>query len=153
MAFSGDLHKLRTICTEGILDSFRVRINTRPKNEITRWTLHRYFDNFYFLTPRIVNTRIGRLPREQSAIMQVVVKIKSTQSLQRIAKSNLGKKSIDSHGSQEAQKTLVEYVVLQRMMLDGKESPWRIWGTTQETEVEDVLGEETSIGPPAMRKA
>lgn len=85
--------------------------------------------------------------------MQVVVKIKSTQSLQRIAKGNHEKVGTDGHGSQDAPKTLVEYVVLQRMMLDGKESPWRIWGTTQETKVDDVLGEEKAIGSPTMRKA
>lgn len=153
MVVRGDLPQLRTICTEGILDSFRVRIATRPKNETTRWTLHRYFDSFYSLTPRIVSTRIGRLPRDQSAIMQVVVKIKSTQSLERLKKGNTEKGGIDGQGTQDAPKTLVEYMVLQRMMLNGTEGPWKIWGTTQETKVDDVLGEEKTVGSPAVGKS
>jgi len=146
----GDLAQLRGICIEGILATFRIRINTRPKGEINRWTLHKYFDNFYSLTPRIVSTRMGRLPSDESVMMQVVVKVKSTQSLQKFTQSVGGKEDTVIPGPEEGPKTLVEYVVLQRMMIEGEEKKWMIWGTMQESKVEDVIGEENPVGSPAI---
>ena len=104
-----------------------------------RWTLHRYYG-----FPRIVSTRIAMIPdMPNSAIYQVIVKIRSLQSLERLRKRRGGKDDtlIEAPGNKPKQKA--EYLVLQRMMLKGKEQPWMIWGTTEETEVEDVVKDQS----------
>lgn len=109
-----------------------------------RWTLHRYIGS-----PRIVSTRIAQLPdTPNSAIFQVVVKVKSVQSLERIRKGKDGGEDTVIAGPGSDQKQMVEYLVLQRMMLKGKENPWMVWGTTEETKVEDVLEDDRQIGSP-----
>ena len=40
-------------------------------------------------------------------------------------------------------KEMLEYLVLQRRILDGKEGPWKVWGTTEETQADDILGKMT----------
>lgn len=126
---------LTKVCLEGLLASFRARIHNRLQNEHIRWNLHRYIG-----APRIVSTRVAFLPVEKSALYQVVVKIKSIQSL----KSSL----VTDAGNT---KHMVEYLVLQRRMWKGAEESWKIWGTVEETKVEDVLGHE-SVHTPAMGK-
>lgn len=93
---------------------------------------------------------MGRLPSDESVMMQVVVKVKSTQSLQKFTQSVGGKEDTVIPGPEEGPKTLVEYVVLQRMMIEGEEKKWMIWGTMQESKVEDVIGEENPVGSPAI---
>ncbi len=95
---------------------------------------------------------MGKLPMDESVIMQVVVKVKSIQSLQKFMQGVGPKEDIVIWGPGDGPKTLVEYVVLQRMMIKGGERNWMIWGTTQESRVEDVLGEEISLGSPAIGK-
>lgn len=102
-----------------------------------RWTLHKYIG-----FPRIVSTRIAMLPdMPNSAVYQVVVKLKSEQTLERIRRAEDGGADIVTKGPGNEPKQMVEYLVLQRMTLEGKENPWMIWGTTEETKVEDVLDE------------
>ena len=87
---------------------------------------------------------------KDSAIMQVVLRLKSIQSLQKIIKGTGGKEDtiVDGPGKKE----LVEFMVLQKMILEGHEEPWMVWGTTQESKAEDVLGEKSPTGSPAMAK-
>jgi len=142
---------LRKNCTDGILSSFRTRINSRPKNEIHRWTLHRYIGS-----PRIVSTRAAVLPEDKSAIMQVVVRLSSTQSLETILKGVGGREDTvtkGTQGTQDGKQDLVEYLVLQKLILRGTEKPWMVWGTTQESQVGQVLGEESPVGSPTMSKS
>lgn len=89
---------------------------------------------------------------ERSAIYQVIVKLKSVQSLERVRKGKDGGEDtvVKILGSEP--KMMVEYLVLQRMMLKGKEQQWMIWGTTEETKVEDVLRDERRLGSPAEEK-
>ena len=75
---------------------------------------------------------------------QVVVKIKSLQSLERTPANALA--------SDATEKKVVEYVVLQKMMLKGKEGTWKIWGTVEETKVEDALGNDALVVAPAVGK-
>lgn len=137
---SGDVGTLKKVCEEGLLASFRTRINARPSKESLQWTLHKYVSS-----PRIVSTNVVKLEIEKSALCQVVVKIKSVQSLERTPADGLA-----SDMTQE--KKMVEYVVLQRMMLKGKEGDWKIWGTIEESKVEDVLGDDAVVATPAVGK-
>ena len=81
--------------------------------------------------------------------MQVVIRLRSIQSLERIQKGVAGQEDMIIGGSGEGRK-LVEFIVLQRMMIEGEERPWMVWGTTQESKVADVLGEETEARPLAQ---
>ena len=105
-----------------------------------KWTLHRYIG-----FPRIVSTSIAILEIEKSALYQVVVKIKSAQSLERTHANGL---PIDT----PEEKDMVEYVVLQRMMLRGTEGKWKIWGTIEESKVEAVLGDDAVVATAAVGK-
>ncbi len=76
---------------------------------------------------------------------QVVVKIKSIQSLEKTPANGLASDATEK-------KKMVEYVVLQRMMLKGQEGNWKIWGTIEETKVEDVLGTDAVVATPTVGK-
>ena len=141
---SGDTVALRKICNEGIFSAFRARIHSRPKNETHRWILHKYIGS-----PRIVSTRMGRLPMDKSAIMQVVVKINSIQSLEKIIKGAGRKDHVGGQFAGGEKKKLIEYLVLQRMLIEGEEQPWMIWGTVQETPVDEALGKVGEARVPA----
>lgn len=82
---------------------------------------------------------------EESALYQVVVKIKSMQSLERTPANGVASDTTEA-------KKMVEYVVLQRMMLRGKEGRWKIWGTIEESKVEDVLGDDAVVATPVVGK-
>lgn len=131
---------LKSVCHDGLVDSFRTRINVRPPKESLQWTLHRYIG-----FPRIVSTNIVTLEIEKSALSQVVVKIKSMQSLERTPKNGPASDMTKA-------KKMVEYVVLQRMMLRGEEQKWKIWGTIEESKVEDVLGDDAVVATLAVGK-
>ena len=71
--------------------------------------------------------------------------MQSVQSLERTTANGL-----PSDTTKE--KKMVEYVVLQRMMLKAKEEKWKIWGTVEESKVEDVLGEDAVVAAAAVGK-
>ena len=50
------------------------------------------------------------------------------------------------------EKKTVEYVVLQKMMLRGEEGKWKIWGTIEESKVEDVLGDDALVATQVLSK-
>ena len=76
---------------------------------------------------------------------QVVVKIKSIQSLDRTPETVIASDAIK-------EKKTVEYLVLQRMMLTGIEEKWKIWGTTDESKIKDVLEDDARVAVPAVGK-
>ena len=137
---SGDIESLKSTCLEGVVASLRSRINSRRPDEKVRWTLHKYIGR-----PRIVSTKIAALPdMDTSALYQVVVQIKSVQSLKGISKGRNAEKDTVVEDSKGKQNGVVEYLVMQKMMLRGREGSWKIWGTTEETDVKDVWKEQSS---------
>ena len=143
----GDFETLKGICLEGVEASLRLKIDNRPFGERVNWTLHRYIG-----WPRIVSTRIGRLPFDESAIYQVVVRIKSMQSLGRVLKGTVEKSNVAIEETKGVPKKVIEYVVLQKRLIQGKEDQWKIWGTTEETKPEGVLREKSAPYPRAVAK-
>ena len=113
------------------------RIASRPHDERTRWTLHKYVG-----FPRVVSHRVTGLPPKDSALRQVIVKIKSKQSLARLRRNEAGEEVVAT-GSDNV-KQLLEYLVLQRRIFKALEGPWMIWGTVEETKPEEVLGNKIS---------
>ena len=131
---------LKRVCLDGLVASFRTRIDARQHNESLQWKLHKYIGR-----PRIVSTNIVSMEIQKSALYQVVVRIKSMQSLERTHENN-------SASDATEQKTLLEYLVLQKRMLRGEEEVWKIWGTIEETKVEDALGDDALSPAPAIGK-
>ena len=107
----------------------------------TRWTLHKYVG-----FPRVMSTRASMLPMiDKSALRQHVVRIKSVQSLDTLTKKGETREH-DEYAPGEMMR-MVEYLVLQRRILKGKEGPWKVQGTVQETDAKDVLKEAGRKGP------
>lgn len=143
---SGDVTTLSTICTEGLLASFRSRIAARPRNEKMRWTLHRFTQG-----PQFVSQRMAMLPYKGAALRQVIVRMRSRQSLARmVSKGNNNSGTLVQGTGEEVE--VSEYLVLQRRMLRNEEGPWLIWGTTSETEPAMILGSK-SIKPAVAARS
>lgn len=121
----GDIDTLREICCEGLLSSFRARINARHaggRPHQLEWTLHKY-NRF----ARVVSNRATSFPMPNSGLRQAIVRISSRQSLTRYdADGNV------VPGTGEP-KDVTEYLVIQKRCFGGKEENWEVWGTTEET--------------------
>jgi len=84
----------------------------------------------------LISNRAARLPIEGAAVMQAVVRIASRQKLTRWTKGKNGGMDVVPGSGKE--KDVVEYVVLQRRIEGWRQGEWQVWGTTQETTLEDV---------------
>jgi len=122
----GDVKTLRQICADGLYESFAARIGSRQRAEKVKWELVRYRGG-----GKVMSNRAGRLPIEGAAVRQVVVRIRSVQTLTRWR----GGRQVEGTG---AEREVTEYVVLQRRLINWKEEEWKVWGTTEETRVKDV---------------
>ena len=138
---------MKSVCHEGLFALFRTRINVRPPKERLQWTLHNYIGS-----PRIVSTNIVTLETEKSALYQVVVKIRSQQSLERTRSNKDGLSSDTTKEKEPIIENMTEYVILQRKMLRGDEGEWKISGTMEESKVEDVLANDAAVAIPAGGK-
>ena len=85
-----------------------------------------------FNATKIVSDKLAPLPFGQNNLLrQVVVRISSRQQLQ-TTDTPVGKTA-----------DLTEYVVIQRMRMDGVDEGWKLWGTTKPStlqEIEQTLG-------------
>ncbi|KAH8686064.1 hypothetical protein BGZ60DRAFT_364475 [Tricladium varicosporioides] len=117
---------LRRICCDGMYDSFRARIQSRPKNEEMVWELVKYNKR-----AKLMSNRAARYPIDGAAVRQAVVKISSRQ---RVTRKRNG---VVVEGSGK-EKDVVEYVVVQRTYANWQPSEWRVWGTTETTPLETL---------------
>jgi protein MBA1 len=120
----GNVAKLKTLCTDGIYDSFRARIGTRQPSEKVKWELLKYNQT------KVVSDRIAKLPMGDQALRQAVVRISSQQRLTRFVRG------VKVNGT-GAEKDVVEYVVVQSTIRGWQPGSWKIWGTTKETTLKD----------------
>ena len=133
----GDVVALRKICVDGIYDTFRSRIAGRRQGERVKWELVRYNAR-----SKVVSHRAARLPVEGVAIRQAVVRIASRQKLVRWVPGNGGRGKLQMVEGTGKEKDVVEYLVMQKKCEGWEEGDWMVWGTTQETGLNDVLGWE-----------
>ena len=127
----GDSSALQKICLDGILDNFRVRIASRPREEKLVWELVKYNRS-----ARLISNRAAKTPIDGMLIHQSVVKISSTQKLTRYTRAKNGElQQIPGSGRE---KDVVENLVLQRTTTQWKPGSWMIWGTAKETTIEDI---------------
>ncbi|WPH00862.1 Hypothetical protein R9X50_00369300 [Acrodontium crateriforme] len=149
---AGDLSPVEKKLCKGLLHSLRARISIRPPGVFLKWKVDRYLE-----TPKLVSYKAIRMPKAKgmpdgpgSGLVQAVVRIRSMQSLQhwkresvksRGAGASIREVRVDIRGrelsenteSEDTAKEAVEYVVIQKMMRNGVESDWMVWGMTEET--------------------
>ena len=156
---SGNIQPIELSICGGLLGSLRARISERPPNVMLKWTLHEYLSS-----PKLVSYKAAVAPRPKGAppgdstgIKQAVVRIHTLQSLQHVKRMHVKEKGVsfakdiqvDVSGRElqlprdprENAKVMVEYVVVQKMMMRSKEGPWMIWGMTEETTVDKLKQE------------
>ena len=125
----GDKAALGKICANGLLDSFNLKINNRGTHEKYKWTAERYIGQ-----PKVVSHRVAALSKpmpNESSLRQAVVRIRSRQVLEKV--NRRGKKE------EVSAKDMDEYLVIQKLMVEGREGDWVVWGTTHETDPNTLL--------------
>jgi protein MBA1 len=143
-AFSaGNLSPIAHKLCENIHTSLEQRIATRGPNIGIIWTLHQWTS-----APKVVSHKYMPMSLEdnkdktkQTTIQQVCVRMQSLQSLKKVKRVKQGKETIEvlEEGSSAEPKEVVEYLVVQRLCKRGKMGPWMVWGTTTESNAEEVL--------------
>lgn len=152
---NGNVDSVQTKLHPGLRASLQARISQRQPNIFLAWTLHNYLS-----APKCVAYQFALADRkspktERTGIAQAIVRMHSRQSLQKMSNRKVTNRAtgrtqtetipIDSHGNyiydpmkQEQElarntKDTVEYIVIQKFYVGGKEGPWHIWGTVEET--------------------
>lgn len=115
----GDLATLRLICNDGLYESFKSRITTRPRGK-TVWKMEK------LKSAKVVSNNATYFMQYNSGMRQAVVRIKSIQS---IAKYDFKSRLVPGTG---VPKEVTEWVVLQKRKTPSEEAPWVVWGTTEE---------------------
>jgi len=160
---SGNLAPMESQICEGLLGSLRSRVSQRNANTSLKWTLHKYLSR-----PRLASYRAavypsqkGETASERNGLVQAVVRIHSLQSLQHVKRTSsrdaTGKLTVrevlaDAQGRElepvaegalpKDAKESVEYFVIQKSLRRGKEGPWMVWGTAEETTLEKIRRED-----------
>ncbi|KFX96049.1 hypothetical protein V490_03522 [Pseudogymnoascus sp. VKM F-3557] len=124
---AGNIELLKKITCEGLYDSFASRIHSRPRGERWEWEVTKYTSK-----PRVMSNRAATLPVDDAGVRQAVVRICSRQRLSRYKADG----SLVAGTGEE--RDVMEYVVIQRMLWEGKENDWMVWGTTEETTLEAI---------------
>jgi mitochondrial protein MBA1 len=136
----GDVRLLGTICCDGLRESFRSRIASRPRGERWEWELVKYTKR-----ARVLSHRAASLGIEGMGLRQAVVRIASRQKLTRYKANG----TVVPGSGQE--KETVEYLVIQKKLEKAAEQEWMVWGTTEETTLEMLEEEEMADMPGESR--
>lgn len=131
-----DIITIKQIAVEGVRDDLLSRMLPRPEDVRYEWTVK-------YKGARVMSDRATMLPfgngdedRDNSFIRQLVVRLRSFQTLKRI---DSGVNQTGQPEERSVEKAVEEYVVLQKIMRRGKDTRWKMWGTTSETAQKDVL--------------
>lgn len=144
---TGDRKWLRDNCCSGLADKTSNRIDRRtvpkagsrpvaeqwelvsyqgmlPGSWVPVWPLCSLLPGTSY---KLMNDVVGQIPTAPDTLLrQVVVRIKSKQ------RYNL------NDGKGEQTKTLTEYIVLQKLISQGDDADWRVWGTVNPTTVKEI---------------
>ncbi|KKK24901.1 hypothetical protein ARAM_000136 [Aspergillus rambellii] len=142
---AGDAATLRKICCTGLANDLGSRIASRPRGEQVIWSLDKYIrsPSTFFTGIRVVSDRATQIPElPDSGVRQVVLRITSRQSTGKV-QLPAGKPGqwVDLEGAKPPtlkHQDCTEYIVLQKLRWTGQEDPWRIWGHTKPTTVDDL---------------
>jgi protein MBA1 len=155
---NGSKSTISKIAGETLAESLSTRLSNRAKGEKVLWSIMQYVSK-----PRLMSHRATELPfkleGERAGVRQAVVRIHTQQSL-RIGRAPQGKKkgSLEEpensqkeepfwgYGDNDANiewgaertKDVIEYVVLQRRLIKGKEEDWCLLGFVEPTTIADI---------------
>ena len=141
----GDMSTINKIACKGLIQQSQRSISQRRDSTALKFSILGYRGMQYpqslrwpllsilpFNATKIVSDKVAPLPFGQNNLLrQVVVRISSRQELQ-TPENPVGKKA-----------DLTEYVVIQRMRMDGVDEGWKLWGTTKQSTMKDI---ETILG-------
>jgi protein MBA1 len=138
----GEMSQIAPLVCKGLENSARLQIEQRKtaRKPLQKFRIQSYSGwnaPSWFIWPltllpfqstRVMTDKIAPIPVGKDAwIRQCVVRIKSTQTLDR------------GSGSGPETKTMEEYVVIQKLAFDGEEQPWKMWGTVQPDSAQDIM--------------
>ncbi|KAK3674390.1 hypothetical protein LTR78_005859 [Recurvomyces mirabilis] len=162
---AGDLTPMEGRICDGMLGSLKRRMAQRAPNTRLLWTVHRYLSSPKRMSYKAaaMPRQKGATLADASGLVQAVVRIHSLQSLQHVKKiSERGERGkmtvrevvVDAQGREtpldefvkkqaevgvpEGAKETIEYLVVQKNLRKGKEGPWIVWGTVEETTLDKV---------------
>lgn len=140
----GDREGISKIACRGLQNALRNRLDHRravngpeeswtikykgwtPKSEKMPWLIQALMPASVKST-RVVVDRVGQIPiGKDSSMRQVIVKIRSEQTLDK------------NDGKGPKTRYVEEYVVIQKMKIEGEPGNWMIWGTTQPSSEEQI---------------
>ena len=141
----GDLSTINKIACKGLAQSSQRRIDRRRDRDSQSFHIMGYpgvkYPQFLrwpllsllpFSATKIVSDKVAPLPfGKNNLLRQCVVRIRTRQRLDKF----------DGRGPKTAE--LTEYVVIQRLRIDGQDEGWKIWGTTKPStrdEIEKIMG-------------
>ena len=145
----GDMSTIKKIACKGLIQSSERLLALRKPGDVLsftmiytgmkypqflRWPLLSFLP---FSATKIVSDKVVPLPfGENNLLRQCIVRIRTRQALDKF----------DGKGPKTAEMT--EYVVIQRMRIEGQDDGWKIWGTTNPStweEIEKMMGEGTAV--------
>lgn len=131
----GDMAKIPDVACKGLADKARIRIEQRkaakgPPQEFRiqkyngwnspRWLPWPLTTWLPFQSTRVLVEKMVPLPvGQESWIRQCVVRLRTVQSLDK------------GRGTGPQSQSLTEYIVIQKLSINGQEQPWRMWGTVK----------------------
>ncbi|KAL4799402.1 hypothetical protein BDV19DRAFT_355022 [Aspergillus venezuelensis] len=145
----GNVGALRKICCTGLASNLSNRIAARPRNQKVTWNLDKYIrgPSTYFTGIRILADRATALPElRDSGVRQVVVRVTTRQSTSK-SQRNASK---DQNPADTKHSDITEYIVLQKLRYLGEDEPWRIWGYTKATTMDDLSSPHFAMGLSPM---
>lgn len=151
----GNLASVERFLLGGMMGSLRGRIAERPAGTQLKWTLHKYLSKSKLVSwrPILFPAKQGEKSTERRGIVQAVVRIHTSQSLQHVRRRPRGNGEfmeilVDSQGRELASqdpkmaerhaKQVVEYLVLQKVIRNSKEGPWKLQGFAEESTLEKL---------------
>lgn len=124
---SADRSSISKICLSGVATKFHRRIADRPSELKMQWKAD--ISNARVISNRAVDLNLPGY--EDTGVQQVVVRIASKQTLDLYDASEQARKNGAVHRP-KTDKT-VEYLVLQRQVINNKVKDWKIWGFMDES--------------------
>jgi protein MBA1 len=132
---SGDSKAISEMCLSSAAKSFQDRIAARPHGLAATWKLK----GNHHVSTAIVSNRalLLSLPGyDETGIQQIVLRLRSDQSLQYDAASRDSRDRKLRYSPKEGE--VLEYLVLQRQILRGVFKEWKVWGFANEWDMESI---------------
>ncbi|KAH8703871.1 hypothetical protein BGW36DRAFT_370126 [Talaromyces proteolyticus] len=151
----GNEAALKEICCTGLETSLLSRLRRRPANEKVSWKMSYIRSPSTFYTgARVVSDRATKIPDlPDSGLRQVVVRICSHQNTASYSErlSEDREQTFVTPRTEKAQ-AITEYVVIQKLRINGEDVPWKIWGFTKPTTVDELDSHHFSGGLSAKER-